>query len=169
VHLIHFLNQRLSFVEYFHVNTTASFESIKSKIEAEEPPYVDTRHSDDPNDEPAFLEEWENADAAITVAGAACLDLLQSTLHAFLDEYMNEIGNKQVIPQLRKLEQKSWLGNYKLFFKNYLKIHWEASGADLGVLNRFGDRGLEPCCKPQRGADSGVRRLRGGQGWNGRD
>ena len=69
--LAYFLNQRLTFVEYFHTNTTASFENIKNKIEAGEPPYVDTRHPDDPDDEPAFLEEWERADAAITITGAA--------------------------------------------------------------------------------------------------
>jgi len=134
--LAHFFNQRLTFVEYFHANTTASFESIKNKIEAGEPPYVDTRHPDDPDDEPAFLEEWQRADAAITITGAACLDLLQSTFRAFLDEYMDLIGNKQVIPNLKKLEQKSWFGNYKKFFQDYLEIDWAASGADLELLEQ---------------------------------
>jgi hypothetical protein len=54
---------------------------------------IDTRHPDDPDDEPAFLEEWEKADDAITIIGAACLDLLRSTLHAFLDDYMDQIGD----------------------------------------------------------------------------
>ena len=114
--LTYFLNQRLKLVEYFHASTTASFEEVKSKIEGGEPPYVDTR---DPEyaDEPAFLEEWERADAAMTITGSACLDLLQSTFHAFLDEYMDEIGNKQVIPQLKKeMGQKSWFANYRMFF-----------------------------------------------------
>jgi hypothetical protein len=94
--LLYFLNQRLDFVEYSHASTTASFEEIKSKIESGEPPYIDTRDPESA-DEPAFLEEWERADAAMTITGAACLDLLQSTFHAFLDEYMDEIGNKQNI------------------------------------------------------------------------
>ena len=82
--LAHFLNQRLKFVEYFHASTTASFEEVKNRIEAGEPPYVDTR---DPEyaDEPAFLEEWERADAAMTITGAASLDVLQSTFREFLD------------------------------------------------------------------------------------
>lgn len=133
--LAHFPNQRLKFVEYFHASTTASFEEVKSKIEAGEPPYVDTR---DPEyaDEPAFLEEWERADAAMTITGAACLDLLQSTFHAFLDEYMDEIGNKQVIPQLKEMGQKSWFENYRAFFDKYLQIDWAASGADLDLLEQ---------------------------------
>ena len=134
--LAHFLNQRLSFVEYFHAKTTASFEDIKNKIEAGDPPYVDTRHPDDPDDKPAFLEEWEKADAAMTITGAACLDLLQSTFHAFLEEYMGQIGNKQVISQLKKLKQKSWFGNYRVFFRDYLQIDWAASGADLELLEQ---------------------------------
>lgn len=134
--LAYFLNQRLKFVEYFHASTTVSFEGIKSKIEAGEPPYVDSRDPDNHDDEPAFLEEWEKADAAMTITGAACLDLLQSTFHAFLDEYMNQIGNKHAIPQLKKLGEKSWFGNYEVFFRDHLKINWADSGADLGLLEQ---------------------------------
>jgi hypothetical protein len=87
-------------------------------------------------DEPAFLEEWEKANAAMTITGAACLDLLQSTFHAYLDEYMKEIGNKHVIPKLRTLGQKGWFGNYRVFFENYLKISWAASEADLNLIEQ---------------------------------
>jgi hypothetical protein len=135
--LAYFLNQRLSFVEYFHAHTTASFEGIKSKIEAGEPPYVDTRHPDNPDDEPAFFEEWVKANAAVTITGAACLDLLQSTFHAFLDEYMRHIGNKQVIHQLKKSQQKGWFGKYKVLFHDHLQIDWDASGADLVLLEQM--------------------------------
>lgn len=133
--LFYFLNERLQFVEYFHASTTALFEEVKRKIEAGEPPYEDTR---DPEyaDEPAFLEEWEQADAALAISGAACLDLLQSTLHAFLDEYMDRIGKKQVISKLKKMGQKSWFGNYKAFFGEYLKIDWAASGADTALIEQ---------------------------------
>lgn len=129
--LVHFLNQRLKFVEYFHESTTASFEEVKSKIEAGESPYVDTCDPEDA-DEPAFLEKWERADAA----GAACLDLLQSTFHEFLDEYMNLIGSKSIIPHLNEMGKKSWFGNYRAFFDKYLQIDWAASGADLDLLEQ---------------------------------
>jgi hypothetical protein len=92
----------------------------------------DPKHSD----EPALLEEWEKADAAMNVTGAACLDLLQSTFHAFLGGYMNQIGNKQVIPELNKMGQKSWFGNYRAFFAQYLQIEWTGSGADLDLLEQ---------------------------------
>jgi len=131
----HFLNQRLDFVEYFHTTTTASFEEILRTIEAGEPPYVDERDPEYAN-EPPFIEEWQRADAAMTITGATCLDLLQSTFHSYLDEYMDQIGNKHVIPQLKTLGQKGWFGNYRTFFEKYLQIQWEASGADLNLLEQ---------------------------------
>lgn len=133
--LAYFLNKRLKFIEYFFASTTASFDEIKHKIEAGEPAYVDTR---DPEcaEEPAFLEEWENADVAVTITGAACLELLQSTFRTFLDEYMDQIGNKQVISKLKEMEKKSWFGNYRAFFHQYLKIDWTASGADVDLLEQ---------------------------------
>jgi hypothetical protein len=133
VDLGYFLNQRLNFVEYFHANTTAYFQEVKRKIEAGEPPYAVAR---DPEctDEPAFLEEWESADAAMNITGAACLDLLQSTLHAFLDAYMAQIGNAQLIPELKQMGEKSWFGNYNKFFEECLHINWAASGADIALL-----------------------------------
>jgi len=133
--LPHFLNQRLKFVEYFHASTTASFEEVRRKIEAGEPPYVDTRNPEYA-DEPLFLEEWERADAAMTITGAACLDLLQSTFHEFLDNYMDLIGNKEIIPHLSEMGKKSWFGNYRAFFQEHLQIDWAASGADLDLLEQ---------------------------------
>jgi hypothetical protein len=139
--LAYFLNQRLMFIEYFHANTTANFEDVKRKIESGEPPYVDSRYGEDA-DEPAFLEEWEGADAAVTVSGAACLDLLQSTFHAFLSAYMKQIGESEVIPQLKRLNKKGWFGNYRTFFADYLQIDWGDSAADLRVYKDLCKRSL---------------------------
>ena len=114
------MNQRLAFVEHFHATTTATFVENVRKIEAGEPPYADNR---DPEyvDEPAFLAEWQDASSAITLIGAACLDILQSTFHAFLDEYMKQLGIEENIPKLKGLNQKSWLGNYRVYFADYLE------------------------------------------------
>jgi len=133
--LYFFLDQRLKFVEYYHATTTAVFRETKRKIETGEPPYVDMR---DPEtaDEPAFLEEWMRAEIAMTISGATCLELVQSTFHAFLDKYMNEIGQKQLIPRLHEMGQKGWYGNYKAFFFENLQIDWASSGADLALLEQ---------------------------------
>ncbi len=132
--MMHFLNQRLGVVEYYYAQTKASFEGIMSKIEAGEPPYVDERHPDDPDDEPAFFEEWQKADAAMTITGVAALDWLQTTLHAFIDRYMRELGLEQ---QGRiTVPGDGWFGRYKTLFHDHLQIDWEASGADLKLLEQ---------------------------------
>jgi hypothetical protein len=133
--LYFFLDQRLKFVEYYHATTTAVFQETRRKIEAGEPPYVDTRNPEN-GDEPAFLEEWMTAEIATTISGATCLDLVQSSFHSFLDQYMNEIGQKKLIPRLREMGEKSWYGNYKAFFFDNLQIDWATSGADLALLEQ---------------------------------
>jgi hypothetical protein len=45
VDIAFFLDQRLKFVEYFYANASSGFEEIQRRIEADEPPYVDTRGS----------------------------------------------------------------------------------------------------------------------------
>jgi hypothetical protein len=133
--LAYFLNQRLSLAEYFHAHSAQFFQEVKNKIESGEPPYADNRNPEYA-DGPAFLEEWEMADAALCVAGAACLDLLQSTFHKYLEEYMKDIGSKEIIPHLKEMGKKSWFENYRAFFGEHLKIDWGASGADLGLLEQ---------------------------------
>lgn len=130
-----FVDERLKFIRYFYEQTVSLFEQTKRKIEAGEPPYVDTR---DPAyaDEPAFLEEWEDADAAVNIVGATCLQLLQTTLHSFLNQYMREIGGVHPIPGLRKRKKESWFESYRTFFLDELKIDWTASGADIALLEQ---------------------------------
>lgn len=50
------------------------------KIEAGEPPFVDTR---DPEyaDEPAFLAEWQETEESVAVLGQWCLCMVQGSLH----------------------------------------------------------------------------------------
>jgi hypothetical protein len=133
--LLYFVDERLKFIRYFYESTVAVFQERIRKIEAGEPPYVDTR---DPEyaDEPAFLEEWQNADAAVNIAGATCLELLQSTFHSYLDEYMREIGQVHLRAQLREMKKKSWFGNYRALFVEVLAIDWNASGADIDLLEQ---------------------------------
>jgi hypothetical protein len=136
VDLLYFVNERLKFIRYFHESTVSALEETKRKIEAGEPPYVDTRCGEDAN-EPGFLEEWENADTAVNITGATCLELLQSTLHSFLHEYMATIGGAHLIPRLGEMKKKSWFGNYRELFRQILQIDWDASGADISLMEQM--------------------------------
>jgi hypothetical protein len=135
MNLAHFLERRIAFVEYFHSSATAAYQETKRQIEAGDLPFVDMRNPEDA-DEPAFLTEWEDASTAITVVGAACLDMLQATLHEFLKYCLREIGLGNYIPKIRG-GKDGWLGGYRTFYKDALQIDWEKSGADLGLLEQI--------------------------------
>ena len=68
----YFLERRLEFIRQFYVNSSAGFIERKRQIEAEEEPYVPP-YSEDP--EPAFLNEWLEAEESLQVLGRICISL----------------------------------------------------------------------------------------------
>ena len=134
--LLYFVDERLGFIRYFYEKAAGVFDEMKRKIEDHEEPFDDPGFGSEYNDEPPYLEEWENADAAANITGATALDLLQSTFHSFLHEYMREIGGSHLIPRLREMKKGSWFGNYRELFRQVLNIEWEKSGADIQFLEQ---------------------------------
>jgi hypothetical protein len=100
--LMYFLRARTKFVRYVYESVVPQFEEIKRKIQAGEEPYVDRRYVEDA-DEPAFLEEWENADLAGDVIGVTCLGMLQAAFHSFLEEYVKEVGGKELLNKVNDI------------------------------------------------------------------
>lgn len=101
--VLYYLRKRTHFIWYFYQNSAAPFLEIKRKIEAEEapfeirlcvdmgepalfdsPPYVESR-------EPAFLEEWIEADEAVAVLGRCCLTMVSSSLRLYFRTWEKEI------------------------------------------------------------------------------
>jgi|GEM_PF-7072072 hypothetical protein len=83
VDLLYFVDERLGFIRYFYETAAGLFHETKRKIEEHEEPYDDPGYGSEYQDEPPFLEEWENADAAANITGATCLDLLQVNISLF--------------------------------------------------------------------------------------
>ena len=135
VDLFHFVNERLRFTRYVYDTTVAVFDQMKRKIEAGEEPYIDTR---DPEyaDEPAFLEEWEDADVATDIIGGTCLGLLQNTFHCFLEEYLKELGGKKLVAVVSMKKKGNWFANYRAVFQEDLGIEWASSGVDLELVEQ---------------------------------
>ena len=52
--LLYFLTERLRFIGYFYITSSAAFTELKRKIDTGEEPYVD-RSDPEYSDEPAFL------------------------------------------------------------------------------------------------------------------
>jgi len=128
--ILWFFKQRLEFVDRLYNNSTAPSREKMLKIEAGEPPYVDHRHPEcDDVSEPAFLEEWQDANEAVEVVGYWCLNMVQASLKAFLEEYVNDMASyhrplSAAKAELAKTKATNWFERYRLFFLNYFRIDW---------------------------------------------
>ena len=84
-----FLNRRLAFIRQFYVTASEAYVERKRKIEAEEEPFIPPYSEDS---EPAFLEEWIEADESLQVLGRSCLSMLAATLHLYFKTWERQIG-----------------------------------------------------------------------------
>jgi hypothetical protein len=141
--LLYFLETRLRFVEQLYDSTLAPFEETKRKIDKGEAPYVDKR---DPEyaEEPAFLEEWQQADDSVVVIGHWCLCMVQASLAAYLQECIGPRGSywwdpEQLSAELGKKKQKerSWFQCYQLLFLEDLGIDWNKGPISVTELEQL--------------------------------
>jgi hypothetical protein len=77
----YFLKSRTDFIRFFYEEGAKGFGAIKHQIEEELPPFDDPPYSEDP--EPAYLEEWMDAEAAAGVLGIACVSMLSDSLKLY--------------------------------------------------------------------------------------
>jgi hypothetical protein len=77
----HFLKQRLAFIKQLYLNGASPLEDRKRKIENEEAPFIPLYSEDG---EPAYLNEWLEADSSIQVLGSACLSMIAASLQKSL-------------------------------------------------------------------------------------
>jgi hypothetical protein len=133
--LLYFLRQRTRFVRYVSDTVVPHLAEIKRKIETGEEPYIDRRYYEDA-DEPAFLQEFEDADLAVDVIGMTCLGMLQSAFLSFLREYVKEVGGPELLGRVSKMKRGSSLQNFHAFFAKVLGIDWSKSGVDLALIEQ---------------------------------
>ena len=69
-----FLNRRLGFIRQLYGTASAPYVERKQKIEDEEEPFVPPYSEDG---EPAFFEEWLEADESLHVLAYSCVQCLR--------------------------------------------------------------------------------------------
>lgn len=128
----YFLKQRTSFLRQFYNNACLEFVERKRKIEAEEDPFVPPYREDS---EPAFLEEWLEADDSLNVLGYACISMLSAALRLYLKTLESELR----CPAKGKYFKKagSWFEGYRRYFAGEFKIIWEDSKENLSFLEEI--------------------------------
>jgi hypothetical protein len=78
-----FLKRRASFIRFFYDTSAAAFRSVQTKIEAKEAPFDNPPYSEDP--EPAYLEEWMEAETGVDILSQSCVALLSDSLKLYFN------------------------------------------------------------------------------------
>lgn len=139
--LLYFLKARLTFIERLYESAVSPFEETMRKIDAGEPPYVDER---DPEyvSEPAFLEEWQEANDSVMVIGHWCLCMVQAALKAYLKEFIGPTGSmwwrpKVLLSRLSTKQGGNWFGRYQMLFSDDLGIDLAKSPVPISELEQL--------------------------------
>jgi len=129
----HFLEARTAFIRYFYENAVKPFNAIKIAIENEEEPYIPPYSEDD---EPAFLEEWMDAEQGVETVGHTCISMLSSSLHLFLKSWVARLQNAHGMKFNVNFKKKGWFNGYKQIFDE-LELPLSQCGANLDLVEQI--------------------------------
>ncbi len=133
--VLYFLKTRTAFIRQLHNVTTSPFMERKRKIENEEVPYVRSYFGDYTDDEPAFIDEWIEADESVQILGYSCISMLAASLKLYFIEWQTQLRvpiDKQILNSVFK--QQGWLSGYKAYFQQQLGIPFENVPVNLEIL-----------------------------------
>jgi hypothetical protein len=128
----YYLKSRTAFIRYFYENAVRPFSEIRTAIENEEEPFIPP-YSEDA--EPAFLEEWMEADTSIETIGHACISMLSSSLYLFMDAWVSRWKREYEMSFDVNFKKKGWFNGYKEIFHE-LELPLTNCGADLDVIEQ---------------------------------
>lgn len=129
----YFLNRKVNFIRQFYKMSSSPFVERKRQIEAEEEPYIPP-YSEDP--EPAFLEEWLEAEESLQVVGRTCISMLAAVFHLYFKTWERQVGIP-VDVSLKADFKNGWFNGYKAYFAHHFRIRFEDSPSNLGVLEEI--------------------------------
>ncbi|SBT08347.1 conserved hypothetical protein [Candidatus Propionivibrio aalborgensis] len=127
----YFFNRRLEFIRQLYDTASSPYLERKRKIEAEEVPFA-LPYSED--GEPAFLEEWIEADESLHVLAYSCVSMLAGALHLYLETWVSE-SHVRIDEALKKTFKKiGWFPGYKTHYFQRFAINFEACQENLRLL-----------------------------------
>ncbi|MDK9725743.1 MAG: hypothetical protein OEL88_12740 [Sterolibacteriaceae bacterium MAG5] len=130
----YFLSRKVNFIRQFYEMSSAPFVERKRQIEAKEEPYVPP-YSEDP--EPAFLEEWLEAEESLQVIGRTCISMLAAIFHLYFKTWERQIGVPVDDSLKTDFKKNGWFNGYKAYFARHFRIRFEDSPCKLGVLEEI--------------------------------
>lgn len=131
---LYFLKSRTGFIRFFYEQGAKGFVETKAAIEEERPPFDNPPWSED--GEPAYLEEWLDADAALEVLGMACLSMLSDTLKMYFKTLQERVirfsfGNRKAA------FREGFVPAYLTALGEILDTDWTDCAVDRGLIEQI--------------------------------
>jgi len=132
--VLYFLNMRTAFIRSHYDGSVEGFAAIKRQIEDEEPPFDNPPYSED--GEPAYLEEWMDADTSIKIAGLACVSLLADTLKLYLRTIQRQELRFTFDDKEAKRVKANFVQAYQEAIGEILDTDWSDTGIDFSIIEQ---------------------------------
>lgn len=133
--VLFFLKARTTFIRYFYETAGEPFREIKRKIEAGEPPFDHPPYSED--GEPAYLEEWLEAEEGLEVLGRTCLSMLSPSLQLYFKTWERELGIRWEKGERERAFKNGFLKGYQECFGGVLGLSWDECPANLDLIEQI--------------------------------
>jgi hypothetical protein len=130
----YFLEQRLAFIKQLYLNGASPFEDRKRKIENEEAPFIPPYSEDG---EPAYLNEWLEADTSMQVLGSACLSMIAASLHLYFKEWERQLGPAPGPPLKSEFKTGGWPNGYRAFYLAHGSDRFEDGPFDFALIEEL--------------------------------
>ena len=130
-----FLKRRTTFIRSFYERASQPFLEAKQQIDNHQPPFDNPPV--DESGEPAYLDEWQDADEALEMLGQMCLSFLSTSLKLYLNDTINELtrflGHGAKLPPV---EPKPGLEKYETWFRR-VNIDFQHAPANVALLREI--------------------------------
>lgn len=133
-----FLRLRTRFIGRYYSTGVEPFREIQRKIDAEESPYDEPPTSFDPEyGEPAFLEEWGEADDAAQVVGRSAVSLLSDALKLYFKALEQQLEFRLSAEGEVIAKKEGLLSAYKGALGELLETDWTDCPVRFGVIEQI--------------------------------
>lgn len=130
---MYFLKERTKFIRQFYELAAAPFLERKRKIEDGEEPFEQSYVDEYSSGEPAYFEEWMEADESLHVLAYACVSMLQATLELYFRTWESQL-RVPARDSFKAQFKHGMLPGYNAYFTQYANVHFEDGPADLKLL-----------------------------------
>jgi len=135
--VVYFLKERTNFIRFYYDQGVVGFAKIKHQIDGKLPPFDDPPYSEDP--EPAYLDEWMDAEDGIQIVGLSAISLLSDSLKLYFYSLRHRVigfsfGDKQ---DEGKAFKQGFVAAYAEALGHILDTDWSDCPADLQVIEQI--------------------------------